>query len=240
MSAGPQLLCPASAVAPPQMLTDIIDTFTASNGTDPTTRDIDANGGVAGFTRWMQAYAVNGDSEIQANALSSIVGNVGRIELHDGEAIYSLPLPWMILVDGMTVASGTNGNNAFFVQTLGTDGEITLEFDRHSSGGTDLDFYYKIDNGTTLFDNFAENGGYGHLITGLGPHKIGLFVEASGVSVILNGTVLGTSTDGDGVYADLRDFQVEVDGNDTASTTLNRIAVLTTVADLTAAIALTA
>jgi len=248
MPASQMLICSLGAAPPPPppTLTDIIDTFTASNGTNPTSRDIDAYGGINGFKRWQLNYQ---SGTIQSNALAgggAWIANsvlVANTYLEDSPLTnYTLPLPWMLLVDGLTVApSPTSGvYTGYYVSATGDGGDVLLQVWDAAGGSGTLEFYYRIRNSTTSVNNYTENGGDGHYVTGYGPHKIGVFVDAGGVSVILNGSVLVTSTGGDGVYADFQHAEHEIDGSTTANTTLNRICpVLTTVADLTAAIALT-
>lgn len=55
MSLGPQLLCPAQAPSGPTgPVLLFLDTFTAVDGTDPLTRDIDVHPAV--LARWNSGY----------------------------------------------------------------------------------------------------------------------------------------------------------------------------------------
>jgi len=255
MSLGPQLLCPApSSPAPPPpplpFAVPIVDTFTASNGTDPTSRDIDSYAGIDALKRWAANYQ---PGQIQSNML---VGGgawvadsiqVVNIELNTGAIRYPLPATWFLLIDGLTLAAGAYANDtvapSFYLNLDGINGRIQWNSYRSSSGGSGIRSFWDLTDGFGThyysYDNPAWDPYY--TIAGLGPHKFGVFIGQTKASLILNGAVIAESPDGVGVFYDFNRLVIEVDGSLTADTTLNRIAIYgpDDVADLAAAVALT-
>ena len=251
MSLGPQLLCPADSAPPPlPFAVPIVDSFTAANGTDPTSRDIDSYAGIDTLKRWVANYL---PGEIQSNQLVgggawvTPPGDPVNIELNAGAAHYPLPATWFMLIDGMTLASGAYTNDstapAFYLQLDGNNGRIVWNFYRSSSGGTGVNSFWRIsgDDGSQYhsYDNPAWDPYY--TLSGLGPHKFGVYFGATKVSVIFSGSVIAEGPDGVGLFNDFNRVQIEVDGSTTANTSLSRFALYgpDDVADLTAAIALT-
>jgi hypothetical protein len=230
---------------PPPPAVPIVDTFTAANGTNPTTRDIDSYAGIDALKRWAVNYQ---PGQIQSNALvggGAWVSNtslVVNIELNTLTVIHPMPSTWFLLFDGLTLASGSYTGGfapAFYWNAWGDSGNSEGYFVRSSSGGTGINLGWSGngDVGGSYFSDFPGD----YAITGLGPHKFGIYFGTDTVSFILNGAVIDTTPTGVGVYNDFNGLQIEIDGSSTANSSLSRIAIFgpDDVADLAAAIALT-
>lgn len=187
MSLGPQLLCPASTTPDdgPEFPALLLDTFTAPDNTDPTTRDLDTHPAAAGFSRWRVLL----DDARYAGKITShqlvgpATGDNFPVELTcraDDNSAYISEFPYFVFAK-LTHSS-----------TAEPDGGDVASFGTASAGSSSTQLSLKAQGLATIY-NQGESGGDGfpEFALGAGTHKIGVFVDSTHSVSIADGAVLG-------------------------------------------------
>lgn len=211
----------AAPPAPPDT-GSILDTFTAADDTDPTTRDLDAYPEIPGTNRWRNLNTIYdngfetwypymaGRIEGNALALTDTTYTITTGAWAPSSHIVPGTRLWLFGDDG---DEGANGAGAqlllssfpYFILMVGNPGTTTM--DTVFPGSIDLAVqsdgpdYAEV----TIFADGSYEGqvytaGVGYFdqtLTGLsaGAHKIGLFVESDAVSLIMDGSVVASTGD---------------------------------------------
>jgi len=167
--------------------TILLDTFTAPDGTDPTTRPMDVSPAITGLSNWRTPTPPPElQGEILGNRLvpplvdySSGEGSVFLFGYGDANEVFVDELPYFLLLAG-DVGSTVNG---WITATLYSDGVDSLEV-------------FWSGDGTAYADanSASEYWQSANFFPGSGTHTLGLYVAADGsVSLIVDGTVRETS-----------------------------------------------
>lgn len=163
--------------------TVFLDTFTAANGTDPTSRDADVYPAITGAHRWQfLAGAPYTPGEIQSNKLVLTSGGADDLAVDlrgDGEEVLVPDFP-------------------YFAMIVGDPGDTSIRFDLYDDAIEYVEFYLGAGGVLQAYvggfsgASWAVNPGDVSAL-GAGTHKVGVYVDADGASLIADGAVIASS-----------------------------------------------
>jgi hypothetical protein len=185
----------AAAAPPSAPAAFILDTFTAADNTDPTTRDLDVFPAVAGLSRWRfthdppntEGRIVGGALTFKADADQSTGAGYVILELvADDASSLVTGFPYALTVEAVNEYAGTNDFGGWIDVRLFSDS---------GDGLTDAGIFVQNHAISAYIDGFAGNIGSPVIAATPGTvHKLAAFVESNSLTFIANGVVVGTYT----------------------------------------------